>query len=142
MLAIGSTPGRSGIGSFFSSTYRYTTPDGRELLEVFPDRSWNATKFIAAEADGRELGSVGRPGKNKGWVEVGGETIGQLKSRQGAFSLYDGAATEVGRIDREQSFWFVTWTVIEAPAQLNAQLRPLLLAADAAVQPTGGAGAA
>jgi hypothetical protein len=149
MIATGRSPSESKLGRLFSSTGIYSTPGGRSVLRVLVDRNVNTRTYIAADADGTELGAISVRGKEKGAIRAGGSEIGRLRrcskplasAGRTAFCLYDENSTEVARITTT-TWALVRWSVIEAKPGLGNQLRRLLLAADAAVDdwttPRGG----
>lgn len=127
----------------------WSTPDGRPLAMVSPNRGWNPRFYTASRPEGTELGTVVTAGKEKGLICAAGATVGyvrrpsvgrRLRTRCPGFNLYDAGLVEVGRITHKRRF--ARWTVIEVDSHATGPLRNLLLAADAAIdwweQPKGG----
>jgi hypothetical protein len=127
----------------------WSTPDGRTLVTVSPDRGGNPRLFTATSPDGTELGTVTTAGKQKGSISAAGETVGYVErparrrrvlARGPDFNLYDVRHVQVGCVTHERRN--ARWTVIEVDGQAPAPLRNLVLAAEAAVDywktPKGG----
>ncbi len=153
LLAARSAPGQFSIGRLLRSTGdAYASANGQPMLELMAvEQQGSGRAFAVFGSDGRESGTVTAGGKEKGSIRAAGVTIGRLERRLrslswlGAgrrFSLRDANLIEIGRITHYRRLAF--WNVIEVDPEMTAQLRGLLLAADAAVSrwttPKGGGG--
>lgn len=132
LLATGRLPQRSGLSqvrNLWDQSWTFSTPVGQPIVTVTGKRG----QSIAADAEGREIGSVVTTGRREASIYAGERVVGfltrpprtgfRLDGGRPDYVLYDEGRKEIGRVSS-----FGAWSVIGADSELGESLRLLLLA--------------